>query len=231
MTDNKKNTEMFSSIAKRYDLLNHFFSLNIDKSWRKKIVRLANPKTNYNILDLCTGTGDLAIKFAKEIPDCRIVGVDLCEEMLTLARKKAKKVKLDKKIEFINADVMNLDFKNDSFDIITIAFGLRNLPDREKAIAEMTRLVKPAGWVFMLEFCPPPKNLFGKAFTLYLQKVMPIAAAIFCCSKAAYKYLASSVIEFPEPKSILQMMQNQGLKNLKYEKFTAGITCIFQGQK
>ena len=231
MSDNKKNAEMFSSIAKRYDFLNHFLSFNIDKGWRKKVVHAANPKADCKILDLCTGTGDLAIEFAKNNPDQRITAIDLSEPMLAIAKRKAKKKGLEKTIEFINTDVMDSGFDNESFDIITIAFGLRNLSDREKAIAEMTRILKPSGRLFILELCPPPKNLFGKLYRFYLQKIIPLAGAVIHRSKSAYSYLASSVTIFLKPEQVLRIMQNQGLKNCKYEKLTAGIACIFQGQK
>ena len=177
MSDTNKNAEMFSSIAKHYDFLNHFFSLNIDKSWRKKLVRLINPQIYYNILDLCTGTGDLAIEFAKKTHPSRITAIDLSDEMLEIAKQKAQSRGLEKAIDFIRADVMDLDFDDESFDIITIAFGLRNLPDRQKAVAEMTRLLKPSGRIFILEFCPPSNNLFGILFKLYLRKLIPAFAA------------------------------------------------------
>jgi demethylmenaquinone methyltransferase/2-methoxy-6-polyprenyl-1,4-benzoquinol methylase len=237
----RDNDKLFSTVATRYDFLNHLFSLNIDKSWRKKLVRCAGVsakggsafgrKPGENILDVCTGTGDIAIRFAQSDSVGEIIGIDLSEEMLHIARRKTKSNGFEGKIKLLKADVLNLPFDDGSFDVVSIGFGLRNLTDRKKGISEMVRVLKDGGRLVILEFSPPPSGLFGAVYRFYLNTIMQAVGGIISGSASAYRYLSSSIANFPKPEDILKLMQAEGLKKLYSERLTGGIVYIYRGKK
>ena len=174
MTDQKHVTEMFDDIAPHYDFLNHLLSFQIDKIWRRKTARFIarnNPKT---ILDLATGTADLALQLARKCPQSKITGLDLSEKMLNLGQEKVNARQFEQQITLNQGDACNLPFENNSFDAITIAFGVRNFQDLEKGIKEMQRVVKKGGGIAILEFSTPTRPLFKTLFGFYFHKILPL---------------------------------------------------------
>lgn len=223
--------EMFSRTVKTYDLLNHVFSFNIDRLWRNKLIALANPPEDGRLLDLCCGTADVAIAFARKYPGCRIVGADFVEEMLVRGREKVAQRALSDRIELVQADAMSLPFEDDSFHALTVAFGLRNLPDHLAGIREMVRVVRPGGTVLILEFAPPPDTLFGRSYRWYLRNIMPPVGAKISGYWPTYGYLYSSVSNFLTPGALADDMRGSGLEDVTVKKLSGGIAYIHAGRK
>ncbi|MDO8662040.1 MAG: bifunctional demethylmenaquinone methyltransferase/2-methoxy-6-polyprenyl-1,4-benzoquinol methylase UbiE [Candidatus Omnitrophota bacterium] len=224
-------SEVFSGIAPYYDLLNHILSFNRDKLWRMEFIATAGIKENARILDLCTGTADIAIECAKRKNACQVFGVDFSEEMLKQARDKINRLGLEKQIYLIKADVFKLPFHSDFFDLVSISFGLRNLIDYSKGMEKMANMLKKGGKVIILEFSPPLDNAAGRVYDFYLKKMVPLVALICGGSTAAYKYLSSSISAFLYPKQILNCMELAGLKNLSMKKMCLGVVNAYYGEK
>lgn len=222
---------MFSEIAHRYDLLNHMLSLNIDKRWRKRLVGAAAAAHGARILDACTGTADVAIEFAKAIPDSRVVGIDRSQGMLAVGRDKLVRSGLDDRVELCEGDVLDLPFDDGEFDAVTIAFGLRNLPDYARGVSEMARVLRPGGRLLVLEFAPPTHGLYLKAYNFYLQNLLPVIGGVVSGSWKAYRYLASSIGDFLPKDRILELMRAEGLANVGAQTMAGGITHIFCGEQ
>jgi len=225
------NNRLFSSIATRYDLLNHLLSLNIDQSWRKELIKCAGVKPGESILDVCTGTGDIAIRFARMNSCKEIVGIDWSDEMLHLARRKIMKRGLDRRIKLLNANALCLPFDDSFFDVVSIGFGLRNLTDRKKGISEMARMLRKGGRMLILEFSPPADNLFGMFYNLCLNTMIPVVGGIVSGSASAYRYLSTSIVSFLKPEEITELMEQAGLKNVWFKSLTGGIAYIYKGEK
>ena len=189
---------MFGDIAPRYDLLNHLLSLNIDRSWRRRTTRLVPPEGNAPILDVCTGTGDLALEyFAAGGGRVPVVGADFCHPMLVRAMAKAAKRQVD--VEFLEADAQSLPFPDNSFQITCVAFGLRNVTDTDRGLAEMVRVTRPGGRVAILEFSKPRHWLFGRLYRFYFTHLLPrFGQAVARNDDDAYSYLPASVMQFPD---------------------------------
>lgn len=222
---------MFGEIAPRYDLLNHLLSLNIDKRWRRTTTRLVPPQGDDPILDLCTGTGDLALAYY-ETTDGRvpIVASDFCHPMLVRAVEKSQARHAG--IQYVEADAQKLPFPSNTFQVVTVAFGLRNVTDYRKGLAEMTRVAKPGGRVAILEFSKPRHWLFGRAYRFYFRNVLPRVGQ--WCSRSqdsAYEYLPASVMEFPDYEALLERMADAGLSQLRYHSLTFGIATLYIGIK
>jgi len=223
---------MFAEIAPWYDVLNHLLSLNIDRYWRWQTVRLVPPISADPILDVCTGTGDLALAYHRA---CRgkvsIIGADFCHPMVERGKKKAKRRRADA-ITFLDADAQQLPFPNDTFQITTVAFGLRNVGDPDRGLAEMARVTRPGGRVAVLEFSRPRHWLFGRFYRFYLRHLLPRIGE-FCAhsSHRAYEYLPASVMEFPDFEALCDRMRNHGLIDVKYHPFTFGIATLYVGRK
>jgi demethylmenaquinone methyltransferase/2-methoxy-6-polyprenyl-1,4-benzoquinol methylase len=226
-----QDNKLFSEIAKRYDLLNHLLSFNIDQTWRKKLVESAAPKPSENILDVCTGTGDIAIRFAQNDRVGQIVGIDLTDEMLQIATHKIRSSRNENSIRLLKGDGLKLPFHDNCFDIVAIGFGLRNLGHHRKSISEMVRVLRCGGRLLILEFSPPEENLFGKVYNLYLSTVIRALGGIVSGSADSYRYLSISIANFPKPEEILKLMEAEGLKELRSEKLTGGIAYLYRGQK
>ncbi len=226
---NKEMKELFSYIANKYDLLNHLLSFNIDRLWRKKLVKLSHITGREFILDLCTGTGDIAIEFAAR--KLSVIGLDFSGEMLSIAREKIKKKGLNGKIHLIEADALELPLKSDCFHIVTMGFGLRNIESQEKTLREIHRVLNKNGKCLILEFVPPEKNFRGKIYNFYLTKIIPLIGALISGRKYSYRYLSSSVKGFYTPEKIIKFMENAGFINLKMYRLTSGIVYIFVGEK
>lgn len=234
---------MFSNIAPTYDLLNHLLSMNVDHYWRGKTTRLVPPRGDAPILDVCTGTGDLAFAYAKasqyRVP---IVGTDFCPEMLTSAVKKGemelRRARYRAESEspplfrFLEADTQQLPFESDQFQITCVAFGLRNVTDTDKGIAEMVRVTQPGGRVAILEFSRPKNWLFRNVYNFYFRRVLPFVGQMISRSKDnAYRYLPQSVMEFPEGEALAERLREHGLTNVWFKPFTFGVATLYVGEK
>lgn len=222
--------EMFNSISDTYDRLNHVLSLGIDKRWRRKAVEiLANDKPN-KILDIATGTGDFAIKL-HECLGAKITGVDISEGMLQVGRKKIKDSNLESYIDLELGDSEYLCFSDNSFDAVTVAFGVRNFENLEKGIREMYRVTKENGKVVILEFSKPVNFPFKQLYSLYSFHILPILGGLFSKNRDAYIYLPESVRKFPDGKEFLEVMRDCGLSNCCQKRLSLGIVTIYIGEK
>lgn len=221
---------MFDRIAKYYDFLNHLLSLNRDKRWRKKAIdKLSrhNPKT---ILDVATGTGDLAIEAVRLNPD-KIFAVDISEKMLSIAKAKIDKRGLSHKIQIQKSDSEALPFSDETFDAVTVAFGIRNFENLHKGLEEILRVLKKNGMFVILEFSKPKYLPFNYIYNLYFNKILPFIGGIISKDWNAYKYLPSSVNKFPDGLELLKILEEVGFKKLTFEPLSLGICTIYVGQK
>ena len=224
---------MFNNIAPRYDLLNHTLSLNIDKRWRAKTVRLVPVTDGGPILDLCTGTGDLALAYDRAYEGrLEIVGADFAEQMLSRAKTKTEKRGASARIRFVEADAQQLPFADDYFEVVAVGFGLRNVTDPMRGLAEMVRVTKPGGRVAVLEFSKPRHWLFGPAYRWYFRAILPRLGQMVSRSKdSAYSYLPASVMEFPDGEALAAKMVEAGLRDVKLYPMTLGIATLYVGRK
>lgn len=222
---------MFNDIAFRYDFLNRFLSAGIDKMWRKKAISQLvkhDPKT---ILDVATGTADVAIMASDLLNADKITGIDISDGMLELGRKKIQKLGLDSTIELLNGDSETINFKNDSFDAVTVAFGVRNFENLEQGLAEILRVLKPGGKLVVLEFSHPKKALVKPLYNFYMKIICPWAGKIFSKNRDAYQYLDESIKKFPEGKNFINILDNLGYKNTYTKPLSLGICSIYCGEK
>ncbi len=227
--DKKKFVKyIFNDISKSYDFLNHFLSLGIDVIWRKKFINTLSIKDNYKILDVATGTGDVAFAIRKK-NKVSITGLDLSENMLLIAKEKSKKYNYTD-IQFIEGDAENLPFDDNSFDVLVISYGLRNLSDCNKGISEFRRVLKNDGQLGILEFFEPKSTIVAKIFKIYFNHILPSIASIFSNSKA-YRYLPESVQNFTTPLKLKEDLQSVGFHNVKVKNMTFGVTTIINAQK
>lgn len=235
---------MFGEIAPRYDLLNHLLSLNVDRYWRWRTVRLVPPQTKgaspAPLLDLCTGTGDLAIAYYRAARGrVSVVGADFCPEMLALALPKGQsvvqKVASDAPhggLTWREADAQQLPFDDNQFQIVSVAFGLRNVADTDRGLAEMVRVCRPGGKVAVLEFTIPRWQPLKGLYGFYFRHVLPrIGQLLMRNNSAAYEYLPQSVGEFLQYEALAQRMQNAGLKNVTFHPLTLGLATLYVGEK
>jgi demethylmenaquinone methyltransferase/2-methoxy-6-polyprenyl-1,4-benzoquinol methylase len=222
--------EMFDSIAHRYDLLNRLLSLGIDRSWRKKAIRsfaASHPKI---ILDVATGTGGLAIEALQANPE-KVIGVDISELMLEAGNEKISRLKLNHKIELRKGDSENLRFENNTFDAITVAFGVRNFENLEKGIAEMYRVLKPGGRIAILEFSKPVAFPFKQVYQFYFHTILPVFGRMISNSKNAYTYLPESVKHFPEGEHFTGYLERSGFTQTHIQPLTFGICSLYTAVK
>jgi len=229
----KRIRRMFGQVAPSYDLLNHFLSLNIDKYWRWRTTRFVPPIGDAPILDLCSGTGDLALAYDRaargRVP---IVGADFCHEMLVRAVQKAERRDASKRIRFLEADAQQLPLPSNHFQIATVAFGLRNVTDPDRGLAEIVRVTRPGGRVAILEFSQPRHWLFGRLYRLYFTHVLPtVGQAISRSKDNAYRYLPASVQEFPDGEALADRLRGHGLQDVRFYPFTFGIATLYVGVK
>ncbi|MBX9681375.1 MAG: bifunctional demethylmenaquinone methyltransferase/2-methoxy-6-polyprenyl-1,4-benzoquinol methylase UbiE [Gemmataceae bacterium] len=224
---------MFGHIAPTYDFLNHFLSLNIDKWWRRKTTQMVPPAGDGPILDLCTGTGDLALAYDRAAKGkTPIVGADFCHEMLRIAQKKVDSLKANDRIRLIEADAQKLPFPDNHFQIVTVAFGLRNVTDTDRGLSEMIRVARPGGRVAVLEFSQPRNRVFGGLYRFYFRHVLPRLGQMISRSKDnAYHYLPASVMEFPDGEALAERMRRLGLAEVRWKPFTFGVATLYIGVK
>lgn len=220
---------MFDSISPKYDLLNRVFSLGIDQGWRRKVMRLVAEEPVEHLLDVATGTADLAILASKKVP--KVTGVDISEGMLEHGRTKVAKRDLQKRVVLQRADSADLPFADATFDAVTVAFGVRNFEELEKGIAEMRRVLKPNGRLFVLEFSKPQHAPMKQLFRFYFHRVMPFFGRLVSKDKAAYTYLPKSVDAFPEGADFVGIMQRTGLRECSAIALTGGIASLYLGRK
>jgi demethylmenaquinone methyltransferase/2-methoxy-6-polyprenyl-1,4-benzoquinol methylase len=218
---------MFSGIAKRYDLLNHLLSGNVDKRWRRIVATRVREKVSGNsrVLDVACGTGDLALTLF-ESTGVRVVGTDFCRPMLEIAA-----AKIPREMPLIEGDALNLPFRDASFEAVTIAFGLRNLASVEGGLAELRRVLKPGGWVAVLEFSRPANAMLRPVFGLYFNKVLPLMGGLISGSHYAYSYLPASVEKFPDQQQLSLLMQRAGFDQVQFENLTGGIAALHLGRR
>jgi len=224
---------MFGQIAPWYDTLNHVLSLNIDTSWRRRVAKLVPPRSNDPILDLCTGTGDLAFTYDRatggRVP---IIGADFCPEMLDHARQKGKRRKTTGRVTFVEADAQQLPFPSDHFQLVSIAFGLRNITDTDRGLAEMIRVLQPGGKLAVLEFSRPRGRILGPLYQWYFRKVLPrIGQVLARNQESAYRYLPESVLQFPDGEELANRLRCHGLLDVSFQPFTFGIATLYVGVK
>lgn len=227
----KQVSNMFDNIAPYYDFLNRFLSLGIDTIWRTKMVKLLNHKKPKVVLDMATGTGDVALEIAKQTDATRIVGVDISPQMLEIGKKKIKKKGKDQTIEMHVGDSENLSFDDNTFDGATVAFGVRNYENLEKGLQEMRRVLKPGGDLVVLEFSRPTIFPFKQVFNGYFKYILPNIGKMTSKDPKAYEYLYESVQAFPDGDDFLAIMKKNGYKNTTRQPLTLGICTLYKGEK
>lgn len=222
---------MFDRIAPSYDALNHLFSFGIDHLWRRRTVRELRKYAPERVLDVATGTCDLAIALAKGIEGVKVTGVDLSSEMVEIGRKKVAKKGLAERIELSIGDAEKLEFADESFDAVTVGFGVRNFAHKELGLKEMTRTLRKGGVMAILEFSQPNNKIYGALYRFYFHKVMPVVGGWLSRDRAAYAYLPASVDKFPAPERFVEMMREAGLSECSAEPLTFGTAYIYIGVK
>lgn len=229
-TKKEQVARMFDNISHRYDFLNHFLSLGIDRGWRKKAIKLIAPAQPKILLDVATGTGDFAIQALSLKPE-KIIGVDISAGMLDVGRKKMDKRGITHIIEMIQADSENLPFEQNKFDAVTVAFGVRNFENLEKGLKEILRVMKPGALLAVLEFSRPKRFPFKQGYNFYFKTILPKIGSWISRDKAAYSYLPESVEAFPDGDDFLAILKKAGYKNVSCKPLTFGISSIYIAQK
>jgi demethylmenaquinone methyltransferase/2-methoxy-6-polyprenyl-1,4-benzoquinol methylase len=222
---------IFSSVTDHYDFLNHFLSAGRDKAWRRFLIQRLNFFSTHRLLDLATGTGDVAIDAARHHPHIRVIGLDFAKPMMDVAAAKIDPSGLSGRISLIKGDAMNLPFSGGSFDALTVAFGIRNMPDRRRVLEEMVRVLLPGGKVFLLELTVPKTKWFRMFYVPYLKHIIPRLSRWFSKNPAAYLYLAESILQFPSPEEMAKEMEQIGLVDVRNFPLSLGITCLHEGSK
>ena len=223
--------DIFASVTDKYDFLNRFLSGWRDVAWRKRTVQEMNFFNTNRFLDVATGTGDLALDCANTYPDVNVTGVDFVQEMVDNGLKKVENQNLKERVMLKWGDATNLEFDDNSFDVTAIAFGIRNIPDKEKAFSEMNRIIVPNGQVMVLELTTPEPGFWRNIYSFYLNGVLPKLAKWFTKNPAAYEYLADSIMNFLTRREFVTLMESMGLKNCKAIPLTFGVCTLYIGNK
>ena len=218
---------MFDRISPHYDRLNHLLSINIDKVWRRKTVVEASRQSPKRILDIATGTADLAILLAQKNPQAQIIGTDISEQMLSIGKEKVTKQNLDNQIELQIGDAASLPFEDNTFDAVTCGFGVRNFEDLEKGLSEISRVTKQSGQVYILEFSMPKRFPIKQLYRIYFKHILPKIGKKVSKDDGAYSYLPASVERFPKSEEFLQMLAHHGLRNGTARPLSFGIATIY----
>lgn len=224
---------MFGEIASRYDLLNHLLSLNVDRYWRWRTVRRVKPSGDAPILDVCAGTGDLALAYRKKAdPTATVIAADFCHPMLAIGNQKGRAAGFDENLIFIEADAQRLPFADDQFQIVSVAFGLRNVSDTDRGLRELARVCQPGGQVAVLEFSMPTWQPFRAVYGWYFRNVLPRIGQLLARNKQdAYNYLPQSVGEFPQGEALAERMRGAGLSEVRFWPLTFGVATLYVGVK
>jgi demethylmenaquinone methyltransferase / 2-methoxy-6-polyprenyl-1,4-benzoquinol methylase len=224
-------SDMFDSIAPRYDFMNRFLSAGIDTIWRRKAIRLFKKEKPGLLLDVATGTGDMAITACRMLPTVKIVGIDISEGMLQIGRKKIQTKALTSRIELYSGDGETINFDSDTFDGVMVAFGVRNFENLEKGLQEILRVMKPGAQLVVLEFSKPQVPVIKQLYNLYMGVVAPQMAKLFNQNKQAYQYLNESAKAFPDRRQFIDILNKTGFSNPYYKTLTLGICCIYSARK
>ena len=222
--------EMFDNIAGNYDFLNHFLSMGIDIYWRKRLVKRLKKQAPNHILDVATGTGDLAIAMLKSNPE-KVIGIDISKGMLEVGRKKMKDKGLEDRISLKLADSENLPFEDNTFDAVTVSFGARNFENLEKGLSEMCRVMRPGGKLYILEFSQPTSFPFKQTYQFYFKYILPLVGKVVSKDNAAYTYLPESVGAFPYGSKLNNIIEKCGYSNAHNHPLTMGIATIYIAEK
>lgn len=222
--------EMFDNIAHRYDFLNHLLSMGIDNLWRIRAMKFVKKSNPTRLLDIATGTGDLAFEARKQMPNVHITGLDLSEGMLSKARVKAEQRGLSN-MEFVKGDSENLGFEDTTFDAVSVAFGVRNFENLEAGLQEIYRVLKPGGKLAVLEFSKPKAFPVKQIFNFYFKSILPTTGKMISKDARAYEYLPESVQAFPEGKEFVEILERIGFKQCKNEALTFGICSLYTAEK
>lgn len=237
MRDADTIRSMFASISRRYDFLNHLLSLNRDKRWRKKAVEMSVLSQGARVLDVCTGTADLALAYSDRLgPGGFVVGADFCPEMLLIGKRKLSSADTagapKRRVALMAADTLRLPFPDCAFDVVSVAFGIRNVSNLKAGIKEMIRVAKPGGRVVILEFSLPENRAIGAVYLLYFTQLLPaIGRVISRAGNSAYSYLPDSVLKFPDSAGMLGIMSECGLREVSATKLSFGIVTLYVARK
>ena len=223
--------QMFDTISENYDDMNRVISLGTDVSWRKKVIRLASENQPKTVLDIATGTGDLAIQFAEKTTAEKIIGLDLSEGMLAVARKKVAGKSFSQKIDFIQGDSEALPFENGQFDAITVSFGIRNFENLEKGLSEIFRVLRKGGIFVILETSVPTKFPFKQGYYFHTKYILPLLGRLFSKDKVAYQYLGESASVFPHGQALNNILRKIGFKEVENKPQTFGVATIYKATK
>ena len=230
-TKKEEVRDMFDNIAPTYDKLNHILSFSIDKMWRRRVVRLVRRLKPLRVMDLATGTGDLAIKLAKRIPEARIMGVDLSEKMLAVAAEKVRRQGLDDHIALYQGDAEQLDVADGLLDVVTVAFGVRNFGNLEQGLREICRSLRSGGHIVILEFSTPSNPIVRKLYEFYSNHIMKPVGGMLSKDQKAYDYLPDSIVEFPAPDKFIDLLQGVGFEECRRRSQSCGIAQIYIARK
>ena len=223
--------EIFSTVPPKYDFLNHFLSLGRDVAWRHFTTRKMRFFKTHRFLDVATGTADLAMDAAHTYPDIQVTCLDFVQEMMDLGRVKIEKGNLSDRVRLLRGDALDLPFRDGNYDVTAIAFGIRNIPDKIRALREMARVVVPGGQVMVLEMTYPGSRILRGIYGIYLKRVLPFIAKYFSQNPAAYHYLADSIMNFPSPDAFAKLMEEAGLVRIERYALTLGVTYLHIGTK
>lgn len=222
---------MFDRIAPRYDALNHLLSFQIDRRWRKTASRWAAEGTPATVLDVATGTADLAMLLARRLPNAHIVGIDCSEKMLALGKEKVRRKQLEGHVDLQWGDAAGLPFQEGSFDAVTVAFGVRNFAQLEQGLSEIQRVTRPQGLVTILEFSLPERFPVKQLYRFYFHRILPTIGRWVSRDPEAYRYLPNSVERFPQPEAFERLLAAQGLDPVRRRRLTFGIATLYQAKK
>ncbi len=220
---------MFNRIAQRYDRLNRLLSFGQDIRWRKRLASLLPAQQDVHVLDLATGTGDVILTLAKKKPGLTGFGLDMAADMMAIARRKLATAHFDHRVGLVRADAVHLPFADRSFDLTTIAFGIRNIPDFKAAISEMRRVLRPGGRSLILEFSLPSNRLMRTAYLLYFRHILPRIGAVFSGDRYAYRYLNETVETFLHGVEFARVMRDAGFEEVRIHPLTFGVATIYEG--
>lgn len=221
---------LFNKIAKDYDRFNHLLSMNIDKGWRKKALKNHITNQTEHVLDIACGTADFSMQLVK-VGAHKVTGIDISENMLEVGRKKVNAAHLDNQISLNLGDVADLSFADNTFDAVTVAFGVRNFEKRAQGLSEMFRVLKTGGEVIILEFSQPKYFPVKQLYGFYFKKILPWVGEKMTGDRAAFQYLPNSVYKFPQGRLFLDEMKQAGFENLSSRRFTLGIASVYYGRK
>ncbi len=223
--------DMFDSIAPAYDLMNRMMTLGIDRSWRRRCVRMVADAAPADVLDLATGTGDLAVAIARAVPGARVTGADLSEGMIEVGRRKVAEAGLADRVTLLVADALALPFPDASFDVVTIAFGVRNFEHLDRGYAEMARVLRPGGLLVVLELTPPSSAVVRPFYNIYTRGVIPAVGRMVSKDSRAYTYLPESIAAVPARGAMTALMESAGLRDAEWRNLTLGVATIYTARK